>query len=485
MAGIKTWILTGDNLETTLGLCHKLLLIGKGSPTRVMFKLSDPEEISEENFVTLNSKISKLKKGRNFGLAINGEYFNKVMSYEFTNKLLFKQFVDIILRCEIAILGEMRPNQKREIVKIIKDAHPNKITLAVGDGMNDIPMLVEAHVGIAILRNRTYSLCKFSDYYVQSFSELKLLLFFFGRECYRKNCKLLLYMFFKNLLYVLSDFWAGTLNFYSGIILKPSLVSNSFSLFLTAFPMVFYGIYDKIYSKQEMLFSPLFYETGKKRLFLNNKIFVHEMVIGIIFSCYLTYLCLLLFDWGNYKDGVFYGWYNFGNMLSMGVVITVNLRIFLMANAFSIWNFIVIWISIGSFFGIWYLQNIIKGDNIEGSFFLILRSYQFYIFIVYNIAISIIEYMIIKLEFYEVDKKYIPDFDVKFDAANKGDTGNVKIEYSGVSNKEIKVKGLRHGSNEKNNENSGSESESYSSDEDSEQENINNKVQRSKVINSK
>jgi phospholipid-transporting ATPase len=374
----------------------------------------------------------------------------------------------------------MQPLQKKQVIQIVKTAKPGYVTLAVGDGINDIPMLTEAHVGVAVFRNNTYNLCKFSDYYVQSFSELKLLLFFFGRECYRRNTKLLLYMFFKNLLYVLSDFWAGILNYFSGIILKPSLVSNSFSLFLTAFPMVFYGIYDKIYSKQEMLFSPLFYETGKKRLYLNNKIFLKEMVIGIIFSSYLTYLCLLLFDWGNYKDGAFFGWYNFGNMLSMGVVITVNLRIFLMANAFSIWNFIVIWISIGSFFGLWYLQNRFAGDYIFGSFFPMLKSYQFYIYIVYNFSISIIEYMIIKLEFYEVDKKYVPDFDIKFDAVTDGNTGDIKIEYSGISNKDIKVDQIRNTQNDQSINEDVSE-ESYSSDDDSD-ENINSRVNHSKVI---
>lgn len=437
-ADIKQWILSGDNLETTLGVCKKLTLIGAGG-VRIIFKLDDPDDISEQNYVELNSKISKIKKGKTFCLAISGEYFAKIQSYEETNKLLFKQFVDILLRCELAIWGEMVPHQKKGVVGIIKNHQPEKIVLAVGDGINDTLMLKEAHVGVAILRANQYNLCKFSDYYLQKFKDLKVLMFFFGRECYRRNAKLMLYMFFKNLLFVLSNFWSGVINFFSGMILKPTLVTNSFALILTAFPMILYGIYDKIYTKNEMLFSPLFYQTGKKRLYLNGKIFLHEIVMGIIFSCYLTFNCLLMFDWGNYKDGKFFGWYNFGNMISMGVIITVNLRILVLSNAFSLWNLVVTFISIGSYFGIWFFESSLPSSHYYNSFWEITASHQFYFFLCYVLVITIIEYIIIKIEFYEIDKKYVPDFDVKFDAVAKNNDGDIKIEYSGISNKDIRI----------------------------------------------
>ena len=442
MAGIKTWVLSGDNLETTLGVSNKIGLIGKGG-VRIVFKLDDPDEIKEEFFVELDNKIATLRRGKKYSLAVSGEYFSKIQNYENTNKLLFKQFVDIVLRSEISIWGEMVPFQKKEVVRILKEYQKDKVTMAIGDGINDIEMLVEAHLGVAIFRQCSYNLCKFSDYYVQKFKDIKLLMFYYGRECYRRNSKLMLYMFFKNILFTLSTFWAGALNFFSGIILKPTLVTNSFALILTAFPMVLYGIYDKIFTKDEMLFSPLFYETGKKRLYFNGKIFLFEIVMGIIFSCYLTLVCLLLFDWGNYKEGQFYGWYNFGNMISMGVIITVNLRILVLSNAISLWNLVVTFISIGSYFGIWFFEHTLPSSNYFNTFWELTGTFQFYIFLVYILVISIIEYMIVKIEFYLVDKKFVPDFDVKFDAVTKNAGGDVKIEYSGVSNRDLNVGELR------------------------------------------
>lgn len=467
MANIKTWVLTGDNLENTLFISNKIGILGKGTTVRTVYKLDEIEKITEEEYVKLNRRINNLKPGRKFGMAISGEYFAKILGYENTNKLLYKQFVEILLRCECAVFGNMVPIQKAAVVNIVKKFQPEKITLAVGDGINDIEMLVEAHVGVAIFRETQYNTAKFSDYYIRKLSQLKLLLFYFGRECYRRNCKLFLYMFFKNMVYTMTTFFAGTLNYFSGLILKSTLVTNSFALFLTAFPMIVYGVFDKIFTKDQMLYSPIFYETGKRRLFLNRKNFIFEMFLGVLFSAYITFNALLLFDWGNYGSGEFYGWYNFGNMVAMSIVISVNLKILVLANAISIWNILVTLFSIGSFYGIWYFENTIKTNPLYNTFFIILQSRQFMIYMVYVFAISIIEYLIVKLEFYHIDKKYVPDFDVKFDAVTATNAGDVEIEYSGVSNRDINIQrssGSEDGSFYSENQ-SFVESESYEDDD--------------------
>ena len=439
MADIKTWVLTGDNLENTLFICNKIGLIGRGSQVRTVYKLDDIDMITEGEYVKLNSRIGSLKTGRKFALAVSGEYFAKILGYENTNKLLYKQFVAILLRCETAVFGNMAPVQKAAVVNIVKVNDPKKITLAIGDGINDIEMLIEAHVGVAIFRDTQYNTAKFSDYYIKKFHQIKLLLFYFGRECYRRNCKLFLYMFFKNMLYSMTTFWAGSLNFFTGLGMKSTLVTNSFALILTAFPMIVYGVFDKIYTKDQMLYSPKFYETGKRRLYLNRKNFMFEMFLGLLFSAYITFNALLMFDWGNYGGGNFYGWYIMGNMVSMSIIISVNLRILVLANAISIWNLLVTFFSIGCFFGIWYFENTQPNNSLYNTFFLVIQSRQFMLYMVYVFSISIIEYLIIKIEFYHIDKKFVPDFDVKFDAVTDTGAGDVNMEFSGVSNRDIDI----------------------------------------------
>lgn len=43
------------------------------------------------------------------------------------------------------------PKQKSDIVMMIRNRFPTKITLAIGDGANDVSMILKAHVGIGIL----------------------------------------------------------------------------------------------------------------------------------------------------------------------------------------------------------------------------------------------------------------------------------------------------------------------------------------------
>lgn len=53
--------------------------------------------------------------------------------------------VEVVLACRVS------PKQKADIVNLIKKRFPQKITLAIGDGANDVNMILQAHVGVGIL----------------------------------------------------------------------------------------------------------------------------------------------------------------------------------------------------------------------------------------------------------------------------------------------------------------------------------------------
>ena len=53
--------------------------------------------------------------------------------------------VDVVLACRVS------PKQKADIVNMVKQRHPKKTTLAIGDGANDVAMILKAHIGIGIL----------------------------------------------------------------------------------------------------------------------------------------------------------------------------------------------------------------------------------------------------------------------------------------------------------------------------------------------
>ena len=53
--------------------------------------------------------------------------------------------MEVVLACRVS------PAQKALVVSLIKDRYPEKTTLSIGDGANDVPMIMKAHIGVGIL----------------------------------------------------------------------------------------------------------------------------------------------------------------------------------------------------------------------------------------------------------------------------------------------------------------------------------------------
>ena len=54
------------------------------------------------------------------------------------------EYVEVVLCCRVS------PQQKADVVQMVKDRMPGKSTLAIGDGANDVSMITAAHIGIGI-----------------------------------------------------------------------------------------------------------------------------------------------------------------------------------------------------------------------------------------------------------------------------------------------------------------------------------------------
>lgn len=52
--------------------------------------------------------------------------------------------ISIVLACRVS------PKQKADIVQIMKQKYPNKTTLSIGDGANDVAMIMKADIGVGI-----------------------------------------------------------------------------------------------------------------------------------------------------------------------------------------------------------------------------------------------------------------------------------------------------------------------------------------------
>jgi hypothetical protein len=114
------------------------------------------------------------------------------------------------------------PHQKAEIVNLVKEKSPSSITLAIGDGANDVSMIKTAHVGVGISGLEGLQAVMASDYAIAQFRFLQKLLLVHGQWNYRRTSLLILYSFYKNVTISFTQVWFA---FYRSVCPARSLSS--------------------------------------------------------------------------------------------------------------------------------------------------------------------------------------------------------------------------------------------------------------------
>jgi len=56
------------------------------------------------------------------------------------------------MKCDAVVICRCSPKQKAKVVRLVK-SNTSSITLAIGDGANDVNMIQESHIGIGIYGN--------------------------------------------------------------------------------------------------------------------------------------------------------------------------------------------------------------------------------------------------------------------------------------------------------------------------------------------
>jgi phospholipid-transporting ATPase len=80
-------------------------------------------------------------------------------------KTATERLVEVGKLCAVVIGCRVSPKQKRDVVALVKThCVPSPMTLAIGDGANDVSMIQEAHIGIGISGNEGMQAVRSADY---------------------------------------------------------------------------------------------------------------------------------------------------------------------------------------------------------------------------------------------------------------------------------------------------------------------------------
>ena len=175
-AGIKMWMLTGDKRETAINIGYSCRLIKNYSTVSILDQeLGNLQgRVSEAVSVVANDQVAHSV------LVIDGQTLTAIEA----DPTLKAMFTGIAISAESVICCRASPSQKASLVKTIRTKVKRSVTLAIGDGANDIAMIQEAHVGIGIAGKEGLQAARTSDYSIAQFRFLLKLLLVHGRWNY-------------------------------------------------------------------------------------------------------------------------------------------------------------------------------------------------------------------------------------------------------------------------------------------------------------
>ena len=153
--------------------------------------------------------------------------------------LLFTQCCQSVICCRVS------PDQKREILDLVKDTVPNVRALAIGDGANDVAMISSAHVGVGIKGEEGVQAVNAADYAIGQFRFLTPLVLKHGRYNYIRTSNLIVFMLYKNIFMSMTMYWFNFFCAYSGTKFFTEAGIQFYNLFYTSIPIIVYAISDQ------------------------------------------------------------------------------------------------------------------------------------------------------------------------------------------------------------------------------------------------
>ncbi|XP_038646502.1 phospholipid-transporting ATPase IC isoform X1 [Scyliorhinus canicula] len=383
---IKIWVLTGDKKETAENIGYSCNLLTNEMTVYDGERINDMLNTMQSNRTKSTAGEVNLSTNSIFlpdekpAMVITGSWLNEILREkkrrkkkwfrrpktehekkmqieknledEATKERRQKDFVDLACQCTAVVCCRVTPKQKAMVVSLVKK-YKKAITLAIGDGANDVNMIKTAHIGVGISGQEGMQAVMSSDYAFGQFRFLKRLLLVHGRWSYIRMCKFLTYFFYKNFAFTLVHFWYSFFNGYSAQTAFENWFITLYNVLYSSLPVLVVGILDQDVTDKLSLRFPAIYIPGQKDAYFNFKKFFVSLFHGIIVSMIIFFIPYGAFLQTMGQDGEAPTDYqSFAVTTASSLIITVNFQIALdtsywtFVNAFSVFGSIVLYFAI-------------------------------------------------------------------------------------------------------------------------------------------
>jgi len=380
LAGIKVWVLTGDKQETAINIGYSCNLLNDemwdepyivdGNTFEDVMKQLAAHRRSIDNYYNSGNMFSKRDNISmrtmsepslsEFGAEVSGGFALVINGHSLVHALtpdMELAFLGVAEHCAAVICCRVTPLQKALVVELIKK-YKEAVTLAIGDGANDVSMIKAADIGVGISGQEGMQAVLASDYSIAQFRYLERLLLVHGRWSYYRMCKFLRYFFYKNFAFTLCHFWYAFFCGFSAQTLLEAGFISVYNLFYTSQPVLALACFDQDVKPIYATKFPNLYQPGHKSLFFNYGQFTISALQG-----FFTSMVLFMIPMGAYHDKtderglVLADHYLFGSVVATILVIVVTAQIALDTSYWTVFNHITIWGSLVFYFCLTFAYN--------------------------------------------------------------------------------------------------------------------------------
>ncbi|XP_010188088.1 PREDICTED: phospholipid-transporting ATPase FetA-like, partial [Mesitornis unicolor] len=370
-ANIKIWVLTGDKQETAVNIgysCNLLnddmedVFIIEGSTSddvlnelRNARKKMKPDSFLDSDEINIQFQKSSKKPKVIPDEQANGVYGLVITGHSLAYALegnLELELVRTACMCKVVICCRVTPLQKAQVVELVKK-YKKAVTLAIGDGANDVSMIKTAHIGVGISGQEGMQAVLSSDFSFAQFRYLQRLLLVHGRWSYIRMCKFLKYFFYKNFAFTLVHFWYGFFSGFSAQTVYDEWFITLYNLVYTSLPVLGMSLFDQDVGDRWSMLFPELYVPGQQNLYFNKIVFVKCMLQGIYSSLILFFIPYGAMYNTIRSDGKAIADYqSFALMVQTCLLIVVSVQIGLDTSYWTVVNQFFIWGSLSVYFAI-------------------------------------------------------------------------------------------------------------------------------------
>eukprot|EP01063_Lacrimia_lanifica_P013656 TRINITY_DN20283_c0_g1_i1.p1 TRINITY_DN20283_c0_g1~~TRINITY_DN20283_c0_g1_i1.p1 ORF type:complete len:1242 (+),score=448.93 TRINITY_DN20283_c0_g1_i1:93-3818(+) len=314
-AGIKVWMLTGDKVETATCIARSTRLVARdggvfpsdceGPRYESLWEREDEREgwrpgqavTTEEqarDFLESFTRFVDLL-GESVTMVIDGQSLELLMRLE-------EEFVESAGAAASVVVARCSPTQKAEVVEIMKK-HTAKLTghranlrmAAIGDGGNDVSMILAAHVGLGIVGKEGRHASLAADYSFIKFSHCLRLITWHGRNAYKRSARLSQFVIHRGLIISFIQAIFSAIFYFMSVPIYTGWLLVGYSTGYTMLP-VFAIVLDEDFSEQYVNMFPELYKELHKSRSLNTRTFLQWVFKALYQGSVIMLLSIVLFE---------------------------------------------------------------------------------------------------------------------------------------------------------------------------------------------